>query len=121
VQQISIEVKPGKREIMPIQSFARGSVPVALLSSAEFDATTVDQGSLKFGKTGNEETWVRCNGGGSDVDGDGRPDLICHFALDKANFAVGDTSGVLTGKTVSGDDFEGRGLLKVLPSKHKRR
>jgi hypothetical protein len=142
VQQINIEIRPGSRDVMFAYSkghhvFGRdsdsdrdqhfeairgrfnreGGMPVALLSSADFNAMDVDQTSLKFGATGDEDSLVRCNKHGLDVNGDKLPDLICHFDFRKANFKVGDNQGIVTGATKSGQDFEGKGWLKIISGK----
>lgn len=132
VQQISIDVKPGNDNVTvldadgaehpaAVRGVARGHLPVALLSSKNddgvvvFDATKVDQSTLRFGATGKEDSLVSCNGGrGVDVNHDGLPDLICHFDMKKANFALTESEGTLTGKTGDGKDFEGTGWLKVV-------
>ena len=147
VQQISIEIRPGRRDVFVVSSrrdfdskkdrvfkkdrdsdsarrhdsdelreHFRGGIPVALLSSDTFNALDVDQTSLKFGGTGTEDSLIRCNPHGVDVNGDKLPDLICHFDYRKANFQPGDTEGIVTGKTNSGDAFEGKGFLKIVPS-----
>ena len=65
VQQISIEVKPGNNNAtvldasnvqhpLAVRGTAKGHLPVALLSSDTFDATKVDQSTLRFGSTGKE-------------------------------------------------------------------
>ena len=52
---IPIEVKPGNKQISPpVNAKAKGVVPVALLSTPEFDPMTVDQKTLSFGATGDE-------------------------------------------------------------------
>jgi len=132
VQQISIDIRPGRRDvILAYRHFRRSNdserrhefdalrgkfkdgLPVALLSSDTFNALDVNQSSLKFGATGTEDSLERCERHGVDVNRDGRPDLVCFFDLSKANFAVGDTEGIVTGTTPSGD-FEGAGFLKIL-------
>ena len=126
VLQISIDVKPGNNHTTvldargvphpaALRGIARGSLPVALLSSDNFEATKVDQSTLRFGSTGKEDSLVSCNGGrGTDVNHDGKLDLICHFDLRKANFALSESEGTITGKTGDGQDFEGHGWLKVV-------
>lgn len=92
----------------------KGGIPVALLSTDTFNALDVDQSSLKFGSTGTENSLVKCNPHGVDVNHDGRPDLLCHFDVSKANFEPGDQSGTMTGATNGGDDFKGAAYLKVV-------
>lgn len=117
VQQINIDIKPGSDAVAPINPKARGSVPVALLSSAEFDALEVDGSSLTFGSTGDERSWQRCGKDGTDVNGDGRLDLVCHFGNQEARFDPSFFEAVLKGETKAGKKFEGRGLLKIVPVK----
>lgn len=114
IQQINIAIKPDTTEVAPVNPKAKGSIPVALLSSADFDPMNVDQQTLRFGELGTEDSLRRCGSDGMDYNGDGRPDLVCHFDNATANFNVRDTEGVLTGATKSGARFEGRGWLKVV-------
>jgi hypothetical protein len=118
LQQINIDIKPGNDEPAPINPKARGVIPVALLGSAEFDALTVDPESLTFGPTGNEKSLRRCHMQGEDVNGDGRPDVVCQFENQEARFSRGDLEGTVRGKTSAGREFEGRAPLKVVPEKH---
>jgi hypothetical protein len=119
VQQINIDIKPGNDGLAPINPRSNGKIPVALLSSHQFDAMAVDAASLTFGATGDEGSLSRCGQSGEDVNGDGRPDLVCHFENQVAAFEKGDLEGILRGKMKWGSRFEGRGLLKVVPEKHE--
>ena len=118
LQQISIDIKPGSRAEVPLVRDTRGVIPVALLSSPEFDALQVDQSSLTFGVTGAETSFVRCLKRGYDVDGDGRMDLVCLFDNQTSNFEPVDLEGVVKGMN-AGRSFEGRGRLKVVPEKRR--
>jgi hypothetical protein len=117
VQYINIDIKPGNAEPAPINPKAKGMVPVALLSSNEFNALDVELNTLTFGATGDERSFRRCGKEGEDVNRDGRPDLVCHFENEAAGFVRGDLAGVVKGKTKGGKSFEGRGDLKVVPEK----
>ena len=126
VLPVAIAIRPGSGELAPINPKARGRIPVAILSSANFDALSVDPATLRFGPTGEEPSLSSCAGlgkkgkgtlSGEDVDGDGLADLVCHFENAEAGFRVGDLEGILTGKTAAGEAFEGRGYLKVVPQK----
>ncbi len=119
-QRMNIEVRPGSGEVVPLNPNAKGTLPVALLSSAAFNALTVERNSLRFGATGKEDSLVRCNREGSDVNRDGLPDLVCHFDVQKANFHVGDAQGFVAG-TNGGKPFEGQGWLKVVAGKRRNR
>lgn len=117
VQMMNIDIKPGSNEIAPINPKSKGLVPVALLSSSQFNALDADVNSLTFGASGDERSFRRCAKEGQDVNGDGRPDLVCHFENEVAGFRRGDSAGVVKGKTRTGKLFEGRGDLKVVPEK----
>jgi len=113
VIQMNIDIKPGATSIAKINPKSRGNIPVALLSSKDFDALQVESGSVRFGPTGKEATALRCGKGGEDVNNDGRLDLVCHFDNQAARFDETHEEGVITGR-IKGMDFEGRGDLKVL-------
>lgn len=117
VQQISIDIKPGSTGLAPINPKSGGKIPVALLSSTNFNALTVNQATLTFGRTGSEASLSQCGKDGEDVNGDGLPDLVCHFDNQKAGFQKGDTVGIVHGQTTAGAAFEGNGFLKVVPEK----
>lgn len=120
VQQISIDVKPGRGMIVRLDPKSRHGIPVALLSSKDFNALSVDVSSLTFGRTGDEESLRKCHGRGIYVNRDRRPDLVCEFGNDMAQFELGDNEGIVRGRTKDGTAFEGRGMLKVIPYKRHR-
>jgi hypothetical protein len=123
VQPINIDIKPGNNTETYLNPKAKGTLPVALLShretksSAAFDALTVDHGSLTFGSTGDEKSYLRCLKAGLDVNADGLPDLVCHFDNELGGWAAEDLEGVVKGKTADGKEFKGTARLKV---KHKQ-
>lgn len=126
-QAIRMEVKPGSGAVAPINPDAKGNIPVALLGSKDFDVLMVEPSSLTFGRTGIEESWLRCAKEGTDVNGDGFLDLVCHFDNRLAKFATDTVSAILRGKlkssgaaglsasSASGGAFEGHADLKVRP------
>ena len=143
VVQINIDIRPGRRDVIwsatAVREYSgRGQdtgqddrsgphheleglrhrfkhgLPVALLSSDSFDAMDVDQSTLRFGSKGDEDSLMRCNRHGVDVNHDKKPDLVCWFDFTKSDFVPGDNQGVVTGSTNSGVDFEGTGVLKMV-------
>ena len=79
ILETTIDIKPGW-DPNTVNPRNRGRIPVAILSTKDFDASSqVDQNSLTFGSTGNEESLVSCNRRPRDVDGDGLKDVICYF------------------------------------------
>lgn len=119
MQYINIEVKPGSGDFAPLNPKAKGTIPVALLSNKDFNALDVEvnEKALTFGRTGEEYSLKRCAKEGEDVNGDGYPDLVCHFDNQIANFRRGDLGAVLKGKTKSAKPFQGHGDLKTVVEK----
>jgi hypothetical protein len=110
---VTIDIKPGEGPA-PINTKSKGTIPVAILSNANFDAfNQVDQTSLTFGHTGNEKSLAFCSGP-QDVDGDGLLDLVCHFNTPLTQFQAGDTKGVLGGKIVGGNTITGADAVVIV-------
>jgi len=112
---VVIDIRPGSSD-NPINPKSNGKIPVAILSSATFNAPRqVDVASLSFGRTGNEKSLALCNTGGEDVNGDGLLDLVCHFDNKTAAFQSGDTQGILNGKTVNTIPITGKDSVRIVP------
>lgn len=117
VKQVALEVKPGNRAIAPVNPKSHGKIPVAILGGPDFDALNVDPKTLTFGSTGKEHSLAKCNPVGTDVNRDGRVDLICHFDTQAARLDPTDEHASIHGFTKDGTEFEGTGYLKVVPMK----
>lgn len=113
IAQVDIDVVPGSAtNIINLRST---SVPVAILSSDGFNAfTDVSRSSLRFGKTGNEPSFISCLKSGQDVNLDGRVDLICNFRVNLTGLVAGDTAATLKGSTVMGLPFEASSTVNVI-------
>jgi hypothetical protein len=108
---IALDIKPGEY----INPKSDGKFPVAILSNAQFNApSAVDRGSLKFGRTGKEASLAFCNPHGEDVNGDGLPDLVCHFYAAKTGLQKGEQQAILTGATVTGQFIRGTRRVKIV-------
>jgi hypothetical protein len=101
---VDIDIKPGS-DPNSINPNSRGVIPVAILTTNGFDATTVDPLSVRFGPNGATETHNR--GHIEDVDGDGDDDMLLHFRTEETGIQCGDTSVSLTGQTSDGTLIEG--------------
>jgi hypothetical protein len=111
--EIGIDIKPDG-EPNSINPRSRGNIPVAILSTDTFDATTeVDQASLTFGRTGHEDSLRTCSD--EDVNDDGLVDLICHFFTQQTGFTAGDTIGRLRGITHDGEVIVGEDSVRIVP------
>ncbi|MGD8331540.1 MAG: SBBP repeat-containing protein [Acidobacteriota bacterium] len=78
---------------------SRGVIPVAILTTDSFDATTVDPASATFGPS---MASIAHGGHIGDVDGDGDADLQLHFAARDTGIACGDTEATLAAETFGG-------------------
>lgn len=116
VQYITIDIRPGTDGKAPINLKSKGNIPVALLSSKDFNAVKADRASIKFGPPNRSGTPGRCANEGEDVDGDGYADLVCHFDTQASGFNADDEEGIVKG-TIEGREFQGRGYLKMLPKR----
>lgn len=112
---IAIDIKPGGAD-NPINPNSQGKIPVAILSSPTVDARSqVYVNSLTFGRTGAESSLAFCDSEGEDVNGDGLPDLVCHFYTQETGFQAGDTHGVLKGLTGDGELIRGTDSVQIVP------
>ncbi len=101
---VDIDVKPGSdRNILNLKS--AGRVPVAILTTGTFDATSVDPSTVKFGRTGTEAHALSSST--EDVDIDGDLDMVLQFKLQETGILQGDTQTMLMGRTFGGTPFKG--------------
>jgi hypothetical protein len=111
VLQVNIDVLPGapKNRILPALNIY---LPVAILSTAAFNAADVEVASVRFGVNGTETAsrgsllW--------DVNHDGRRDLILFFQSKDAGIVCGTTSVVLTGHTKTGQKIQGADMIATI-------
>jgi hypothetical protein len=117
--EVGIDIRPGS-PTNPVNLKSRGSLPVAILSSAGFDAADVDVATVELAGTGVATRGKRGPMAAlEDIDGDGLDDLVVHFET-QALVAGGGltdatTSLELTGKTVSGQEFTGTDVVRIVP------
>jgi hypothetical protein len=114
VATVSIDIKPGSFP-NSINPRSKGVIPVAILTTSAFDATTVDPLSVKFGPDGATESHGR--GHIEDVDGDGDQDLVLHFRTQDTGIQCGNTSASLTGETTNGIAIEGSDSISTVGCK----
>ena len=108
--KVLIDVKPGDTPTT-LERNREGLVPVAILSTAEFDAITVDPGSVRIGPTGTEAEPVRSMQ--SDANQDKRTDLIVLVRVQDLKLSCVVNVIRLTGKTASGVAIEGSEAITV--------
>jgi hypothetical protein len=108
---VSIDIKPGDG-LNNINPKSKGLVAVAILTTDEFDATTVDGTTVLFGP-GEAEPG---HGAGhlEDVDEDGDLDLVLHFKIQDSGLALGDTEATLKGELFDGTPIEGTDSVNIV-------
>lgn len=105
---INIDIKPGSYP-NSINLKSKGVVPVAILSSTDFDANTVDPSTVKFAAA-SPRKWKM-----EDVDGNGMLDMLLHFETRDLSLTKDCTEAILTGKTTGGQDLEGKDSVNIVP------
>lgn len=118
VAPVVVDIKP---EGVPnsINLGSKGKVPVAVLSSPTFDATTVDVASVRFaGAPVNLKNNGTFQSSFEDVNGDGLLDLMLHFNTQSLNLTAASTSATLTGSTLNGRCITGTDSVNIVPPSH---
>ncbi len=108
VTDIDIDIKPGSYP-NSINLGSRGVVPVAVLTTADFDASTVDPATVMFAGAAPLR-WAM-----EDVDYDGDMDLIFHFRTRELNLDEFSTEAILTGVTFGGQAIQGVDTVNIVP------
>ncbi len=112
---VTIDIKPNSSP-NTINLGSGGVVPVAILSSATFDATTVNPLTVTLASAP-----VKLKGNGTpqvifqDVNGDGRQDIVVQVETEALQLNDTDTQAVLEGETVSGAAIVGTDLVRIVP------
>ena len=117
VIEVDIDIKPGSSP-NSINQGSNGLIPVAIFSSAEFDATNVDPTTVELG---GATVAVRGKGKSlaheEDVDGDGILDLVVQVETTGFDTIGEDGIVILTGETFDGTLIEGSDEVVIVPPK----
>ncbi len=109
---VTIDIKPGS-DPNSINLGSSGTVPVAIFSTADFDATSVDPVTVTLA-----DASVRIKGNGTpmasedDVNGDGLLDLVVHVFTSGLQLTDGDVEAVLQGETYDGIPIQGSDMVR---------
>lgn len=108
VIEVEIDIKPGSYP-NSINLKSKGVVPVAVLTTGDFDASTVDPDTVEF--AGAEPVrWAL-----EDVDDDSDLDLLLHFKTQDLDLTEDSTEATLTGETLDGVQIEGTDTVNIVP------
>jgi hypothetical protein len=113
VRTVDIDIKPGSYP-NSINLGSNGNVPVAIFSTEDFDATTVDPSTITLA---GAEVRIRGKGDPSryfqDVDGDGLLDVLVH--VDTQTFVPAtDAEAILEGETFDGKKIRGVDSINIV-------
>ena len=112
---VSIDIKPGSFP-NAINLGSKGLTPVAILSTATFDATTVDPATVKLA---GAFVALKANGQPmasiQDVNGDGVPDLVLQVPTSSLQLTAASTMATLTGQTFGGQNIQGTDSVVIVP------
>jgi hypothetical protein len=105
---VEVDVKPGSH-VNPINLESGGRIPVAVLTTPDFDAANVDPATVLF--TGAQPIrWMI-----EDVDGDGDLDALFHFKTQALDLDGNSTYAVLIGQTTDGSVIWGSDFVTIVP------
>jgi pullulanase-type alpha-1,6-glucosidase len=110
VLEVDVQVRPADLVVDPR---SRGALPFVVLSEAGFDPVRdLDDGSLRFGRTGGEDSLIRC-AATRDLNGDGVDELFCRARVESTGIRRGDTELLLRGSTVGGVAVTGTAAVRT--------
>ena len=114
---VPVDIKPGS-DPNSINLDAQGNVPVAIFSTTDFDAATIDSATVTLagaavklkGKSEAPQASLK------DVNGDGLIDLLVHIVIDGLELELGSTEAELIGYTYEGARVYGMDAVNIVPA-----
>ncbi|MFB6300243.1 MAG: PKD domain-containing protein [Halobacteriales archaeon] len=110
--EIEIDIRPNVSPNV-IEPSDPGTIPVAVIHTDDFDATTIDPSTVRFGSPST----IAGGGGASvasgtdqftDIVGDSRTDFLADYAVPDTGFTAGSSEGWLVAETTGGQLVAGR-------------
>jgi nitrous oxidase accessory protein NosD len=113
---VEIDIKPGS-DPNSINLSSAGVVPIAILSTATFDAATVDPDTVslagaKVRMVGKSNKYL-CHD--DDVNQDGLIDLVCQVQTVQLLIEEGESTAVMEAKTYDGITLRGEDTIRIVP------
>ncbi|MBL7208954.1 MAG: hypothetical protein ISS52_02525 [Dehalococcoidia bacterium] len=106
--EVEIDIKPGSYP-NSINLKSKGKVPVAVLTTDDFDASTIDPETILFADA-EPVRWTM-----EDVDDDDDMDLLLHFKTQDLNLTEESTEATLTGTTYGEQPIQGTDTVNIVP------
>ncbi len=110
VKEVGIDIWPFVKPNIVVPG-SNMTVLVAVKTSEDFDFSTIDPTTVKFGPDGAP---AQKRVIGLDVDRDGDRDVIFTFKMKQSGIECGDTEASLSGKTLIGESFQGTDSIVTL-------
>ena len=108
--EVAVDIKPGSA-VNSINLKSKGVVPVAILTTEDFDAVNVDANSVIFAGASPVRAQIE------DVNSDGYNDILFHFRTrELSELSSGSTKASLTGTTLEGTSITGEDTVKIVPA-----
>jgi len=111
IQEVEIDIKPGS-DPNSINLKSNGLIPVAILTTPDFDATTIDASTVTFGP--DAATMAHKHAHFEDINDDGEIDMVLHFRTQDTGISTGDTEACLEGTTLDGTPIHGCDLVRTV-------
>jgi hypothetical protein len=113
--EFAIDVKPNS-SVNTIKISDKGVIEVALLGSEQFNPADVGIGSLRLGSlTVRTSSKGKTSCSMSDVNGDGRTDMLCGFQNQASNWQLGQAIVTLTGELSNGETVLASDSVRLVP------
>jgi len=114
-EEIKIDIKPGgNHNSINLKSW--GVVPVAVLTTSDFNADTIDPTTVEFAGA-SPLRWTLRWKMMKDVDDDGDKDRVFFFKTQDLDLDENSTEATLTGKTTNGEVISGTDEVRIVPRK----
>jgi len=112
---VAIDIKPGSFP-NSINLGSHGNVPVAIFSTATFDAKTVNPETVTLaGAPVRRTAHGKLQASLEDVNGDGLLDMVVHIQTQALQLTSTDTEAVLEGETFAGIPIRGVDTVRIVP------
>ena len=108
---VTVDIMPGSTR-NPVTLRGNGVIAVAVLGTGDFDATAIDDASVRLGPAGASIAHKTAHR--KDVDGDGQRDWLGHFRRRDIGLDMGATEATLSGLTRIGAAFAGADHVVVV-------
>jgi hypothetical protein len=109
---MTIDIKPDSYN-NPVNLRSNGVIPVAILTTAVFDATQVDASTIAFGPGGASIAHKKPHV--EDVDDDGDMDLLVHFWTQETGLSSMDTEACLSAELLDGTPVQACDSINIVP------